>query len=106
MLLQPAALVSGFVLVALPIILLVVVWASVSVFRLYFPEHPLPLLPDAVLLREAAWQRGEAVPVGLAEIREEIRRAKHERLVRYHYAGSARTHVPEAWVEDLQRRRN
>ena len=106
MLIQPAALISGFVLIALPVILLVMVWASVSAFRLLFPERPLPLLPNAVLLREAARQRGEAVPVNAIEIREDIRRAKHETLVTYQYAGTATAHVPELWVDDLQRRRN
>ena len=106
MLFQPAAIVSGFVLVAAPFVILVTVWAAVSAFRLLVPERPLPLLPDAVLLREAARQRGEAVPVGLAEIREDLRRAKHQTLVTYDYAGTATAHVPEPWIDDLHRRRN
>ena len=106
MLFQPAALVSGFVLIAIPIIILVVVWAAVSVFRLYFPEDPLPLLPDDVLLREQARLNGEAVAVSALDIRSDLRRRKHDAVVAYHYAGMARAHVPDPWIEDLRRRRN
>lgn len=106
MLLQPAALVSGFVLVAIPVIILVVVWSAVSVYRLYFPEDPLPLLPDDVLLREQARLKGEAVAVSALDIREDLRRQKHQALVTYQYAGSATAHVPDSWIADLIRRRN
>jgi hypothetical protein len=106
MLLQPAAIVSGFVLVAIPVIILVVVWAAVSAFRLYFPERPLPLLPDDVLIREKARLNGEAVAVSALDIREDLRRKKHEALVTYQYAGTATAHVPEPWIADLHRRRN
>lgn len=63
------ALVTGFVLVAVPVLILVAVWAVVTMCRLLFPERPLPFEP--VARRRRAALRGESVPVRLRDILED-----------------------------------
>ncbi|MDT0631332.1 hypothetical protein RQM47_04655 [Rubrivirga sp. S365] len=63
------AIVTGFVLVALPTVLLMAVWTVVTVLRILFPERPLPF--DAAARRQRARIRGESVPVRLRDILED-----------------------------------
>ena len=63
-----AAAATGFVMVALPLVLLMVVWTLVTMWRIVFPSDHLPFDPGVE--RERARRRGEAVPVTLADILE------------------------------------
>ena len=63
------ALVTGFVLVAIPTVLLMTVWTVVTVARILFPERPLPF--DASERRRRATTKGQAVPVRLRDIMED-----------------------------------
>ena len=104
--LAPAAVVSAFALVAVPVVVLMGVWTAVMVFRLVFPERPLPF--DAAARRAAAQRRGEAVPVRLEDLlADQRRRAAAPRSC--HPAGEA--DLPPAlpsgrWTSDLWLRRN
>lgn len=68
------AIVTGFVLVALPTALLMMVWTVVTVLRILFPERPLPF--DAAARRQRATLRGESVPVRLRDILEDQARQR------------------------------
>ena len=63
------ALITGFVLLAVPTIILMGVWTAVTVARILFPERPLPF--DAPARRQRRTLRGEAVPVRLRDIMED-----------------------------------
>jgi hypothetical protein len=101
-----AAAVSAFVLVAVPAAVFMAIWTAVTMWRILFPERPLPLVRNGAAERRAARARGEAVGVGFREIHEDLRaeaRTKERALDR---VGGRPTRIPEAWLEDLQRRRN
>ncbi len=65
------ALIAGFFLVALPAILLMSIWASVTAWRLLFPNEPTPM--DPVARRRQATERGAFVPVRLRDIVDDQR---------------------------------
>jgi hypothetical protein len=95
-----------FVLVG-PILVFLLIWVGATVYRLYFPEHPLPFENDPVVQRERATKRGESVPVGVREIRAHQRRERRQEDVTvYNYAWGGSEGVPEEWREELWRRRN
>ncbi len=90
-----------------PVLVFLLVWAAATVYRLYFPEHPLPFEYDPVVKRESATSNGESVPVGVREIRADQRRERRQEDVTiYNYAWGASGGVPESWREDLWKRRN
>lgn len=95
-----------FVLVG-PILLFLVIWVGATVYRLYYPERPLPFEEDPVMKRERATVEGDSVPVGVREIRADQRRERRQKDVTvYNYAWGGSEGVPEEWREDLWRRRN
>lgn len=95
-----------FVLVG-PILVCLIIWVGATVYRLYYPERPLPFEKDAVVKRERATKGGTAVPVGVREIRADQRRERREEDVTvYNYAWGGSGGVPEEWRKDLWRRRN
>ena len=67
-----AAIETGLLLFAAPLILLMAIWAVITAVRILFPEAPLPTDPAARLARSR--RRGEAAPVRLREIVDEQRR--------------------------------
>jgi hypothetical protein len=93
-----------------PILFFLATWGIATVYRLYFPEHPLPFEQDPVIIRERAAAQGESMPVGVREIRADQRRAQRQGRApsntTYHYAWGGSDGFPEAWYEDLWRRRN
>lgn len=95
------ALVTGLFLVAVPVTILMAVWAAVTVVRILFPERPLPL--EAAARRERAVRRGDAVPVRLRDILE-------DQALRHAAAASGAegetTAPPHPFAEDLWLRRN
>ncbi len=94
-------------LVAVPVFLFLLTWAVVTACRLLAPERPQPFERDPVAVRQQAAARGEHVPVGVREIREDQRLVYGEHArARYHYAGGASAGLPPIWMEDLWRRRN
>lgn len=96
-----------FVLVAAPLFFFVMTWTAVTVYRIWFPEEPLPPERDPLIMREVARRAGESMPVGAREIREDQRR--HRRVgagTAYQWVGAPRAQVPEAWAEDVYQRRN
>lgn len=95
-----------FVLVG-PILVFLLIWAGAAVYRLYYPEHPLPFKQDSVFKRAQATSNGDCVPVGVREIRADQRReGRRENVTIYNYAWGASEGVPESWREDLWQRRN
>jgi hypothetical protein len=95
-----------FVLIG-PILVFLLIWIGAAVYRLYFPDHPLPFEEDPVVKRAKATSDGECVPVGVREIREDQRRERRQEDVTiYNYAWGASEGVPDSWREDLWRRRN
>ena len=103
-----AAVFTAFAVVALPALVMMAIWATVTALRILRPEQPLPLFADPVARRREATEAGVAVPVGFREIREDL--CTHaQRLTlpyRYQAAVGGTHHVPEPWIEDLYQRRN
>lgn len=94
-------------IVAAPILFFMLAWVAATAYRIYFPDRPMPLAKDAVVVRRRRAALGKHVPVGVREIREDQRRYLRQQVrVPYHYAGSASEGLPSAWMEDLWRRRN
>lgn len=105
------AAVVAFVLIVVPTIVLLAVWAAVTALRILFPERPLPFLKDPVEERRRRTAAGEAVPVGFREIHEEM--PVHVRSVATPYRFDRERvlaglpgHVPDVWVENVCHRRN
>lgn len=95
-----------FVLIG-PILVFLLIWVGATVYRLYYPERPLPFEEDSVVKRERATEGGTPVPVGVREIRADQRRERRQEDVTvYNYAWGGSEGVPEEWREDLWRRRN
>lgn len=101
-----AAVFTAFVVFAVPAIILMAVWASVTLWRVLVPERPLPLLQDKATERRAAVARGESVKVGFREIHEDMRVHTRDLARPYHHAGGCSDGFPASWLEDLDRRRN
>ncbi|NBC84940.1 MAG: hypothetical protein GVY25_01955 [Bacteroidetes bacterium] len=93
-----------------PIIVFLLLWVAATAYRIYFPEQPLPFERDPVVLREKARRAGQSVPVGIREIRADQRRQKRKDAQvlspDYHYSWGGSDGFPDAWREDLWRRRN
>ena len=63
------AIVTGIVLVAVPVLILMLVWSVVTSMRILFPEQPLPPAPDLAGERlRRSLQSGETVPVRVRDI--------------------------------------
>lgn len=97
-----------FLVLVGPILVFLIIWVGATVYRLYYPEHPLPFEGDPVVKRQRAASKGKSVPVGVREIRADQRRERRQEDVTvYNYAwGGSDEGVPESWKEDLWRRRN
>lgn len=91
-----------FLLLVAPLFFFLLTWVVATVYRLYFPEQPLPLQISRVHLRHQ--RTAEQVSVGAREIREDQRR--EDAPVEYHYPGFPSGQFPEDWVRDLYQRRN
>jgi hypothetical protein len=102
-----------FATVVGPIFFFLLVWVAATVYRLYFPERPLPFEEDPVMKRKQATEEGQHVPVGLRDIRADQRHRRRQRAQEqepdgetsrfvWHPSGS----VPETWYDDLWQRRN
>lgn len=99
--LPTGALIAGFFLVALPIIILMAVWAGITMVRILFPEKPLPF--EAAARRHRATMRGETRPVRLRDIIEDEARRRAEPTA----VGGAEAGPPRhPFVDDLWLRRN
>ncbi len=101
-----AAALSAFAVVAVPALVFMAIWTVVTVLRILFPERPIPLLRDRAAERWAARARGEAVGVGFREIHEDLRAQARELARPLDRVGGDSGRIPEAWLEDLDRRRN
>ncbi|GAB5518494.1 MAG: hypothetical protein RhofKO_07450 [Rhodothermales bacterium] len=98
---------SILAMVAVPILFFMLTWVLVTAYRLLKPEEPLPYEYDAAFLRQQASQAGYSMPVGVREIREDQRHARRMTYQQeYEYHGTPTALLPEAWREDLWRRRN
>ena len=90
-----------------PVLVFLFIWAAATAYRLYFPEQSFPFDYDSVVMREQTTADGERTLVGFREIRAEQRREqRQEDVTIYNYAWGASEGVPEAWREDLWKRRN
>ena len=102
----PAAALSALVAVAVPVAILMGVWSVVVVYRVLFPERPLPFVRDEVAERQAATARGESVGVGFREIHDDMRLHVRALNCPYHHAVGNSHGIPDAWIDDVYRRRN
>lgn len=91
-----------------PLVFFLVTWGITTAYRVYFPDEPLPFEEDPVMERERMTQRGEGVRVGVREIRADQRRKRRKKATQpsYNYAWGGSDGFPDAWEEDLWRRRN
>lgn len=105
-----AAAVSAFVVAAVPALIFMAIWTVVTALRLLRPERSLPVMRNGVVERRAAGARGEALGVGFREIREDLkarqRAQTQEKTGAPDPVGEKAGRIPEAWLEDLYRRRN
>ena len=97
-----AALVTGFFLVAIPSLILMVAWTCVTMVRILFPERDLPF--DGTVRREAARQKGRAVGVRFRDLVEDQRHAKAPAMP--HGEASRPPEVASPLMDDLWLRRN
>lgn len=96
-----------FAAVAGSTFLLLLLWAGVTVYRLYNPEDPHPFENHTFVPRQTARNEEKRMPVGIREIRAEQRRKRREQEeVEISYRWGYSEGVPEEWVEDLWHRRN
>lgn len=96
------ALLIAFLAVALPVVLLMAVWSGVMMYRILFPERPLPF--EAAGRRQRAVRRGEAVPVRLRDILED--QALRAETPADPAAGAPPRSEPHPFADDLWARRN
>lgn len=101
-----SAVITAFVVAALPALIFMAVWTVVTALRIVFPERALPLFPNGIAERQAASARGEAVRVGFREIREDVLVRARELSRSHDLVGGCSHSIPEAWIDDLYRRRN
>jgi hypothetical protein len=101
-----SAVITAFVVVALPALIFMAIWTAVATFRILFPERALPFTRNGVAERQAARARGYAVEVGFREIREDVRVHARELARSYDLVSGCLHGIPEAWIDDLYRRRN
>lgn len=96
-----AAIETGLFLLAVPLLLLMAIWAVVTAVRILLPEAALPTDPAARTAR--ARRRGEAAPVRLREIVDEQRRRPAPVFPR---SGDAPEGAPDPLADALWARRN
>lgn len=101
-----AAVITAFVVAALPALIFMAIWTAVTAFRILFPERALPLGRNGLAERQAARTRGGAQEVGFREIREDVRMHTRELSRSHDLVGCGSHGIPEAWLDDLYRRRN
>lgn len=104
---MPSFAAAVFLAAAVPVLVAALVWGAVTAMRILLPERPLPFVPDPRAARRAARARGESVRVGFREIYEDL--PEHARALpmpQRHAVGEGLEEAPEAWREDLWRRRN
>jgi len=95
-------------IIAAPLLFFVLTWTVVTAYRVFFPEQPLPFEKDPIVVREQQAAAGARVPVGVREIREDQRayRVQYLDRVPYHYEEGHSVGVPQAWLDDVELRRN
>jgi hypothetical protein len=95
-------------LVVAPTIFFMFTWVVVTTWRLLYPEQPLPMEKDPVILRERARERGEVVPVCFSDIRMDQRRYQRQVASTYEYDSGElfQQGLPPYWLEDVHRRCN
>lgn len=87
--------------------LLLLLWAGVTVYRLYNPEDPHLFDEQPFIPRSTSQAEEKRMPVGIRKIRADQRRKRREQEgVKASYTWGRSEGVPEEWVEDLWRRRN
>lgn len=94
-----------FTLVFIPILCCMLVWAAVTAYRLLRPEEVEAFIEDPALLHLEAFEVQAPVPVGVREIREDQRRARHLHI-RYYYTQGYSHGLPDLWLDQLWDRRN
>lgn len=93
---------AAFFLVAIPVIVLVAVWAAVTMVRILFPERPLPF--EAAARRQRATLEGRAVSVRLRDILED---QAHRQAATASGTGQPEgSEAPHPLVADLWAQRN
>lgn len=92
-----SAFIAGFFVVAIPAMLLMSIWASVTAWQMLFPSEPTPRDPAA--RRRQATERGAFVPVRVRDIVDDQR-------ARQSVMPGANLPDVHPWADDLWLRRN
>lgn len=97
-----------FIIVAIPIVFCMLTWVAATVYRLYFPEKPLPLESQLSFVSRGDLSTPDlAVPVGVREIKEDQQRwQRSESVAPYHFSCGISSGLPTCWLDDVWRRRN
>lgn len=100
-----------FLLVAVPVIFGVAVWALVTAFRILYPERPLPKPPAPRWRRREQAEPWRSARVGFREIHDEMQGHARRvtlpyRLDRQRQRVGMKGGVPERWLDDIFERRN
>lgn len=96
-----------FVAFILPSLFFMIVWGTVMICRICFPERPVPFEKYFSLAR---WEMSDRqLPVGVREIRREQEQQRGrfpvEEPMQY-IADEPSSQLPEQWVDELWHRRN
>lgn len=97
-----------FIIVAIPVIFCMLTWVAATVYRLYFPEKPLPLESQLSFISSGPHDAPDlAIPVGVREIKEEQRRSQRiEHIAPYSFSCGISNGLPSCWLDDVWLRRN
>lgn len=97
-----------FIIVAIPIVFCMLTWVAATVYRLYFPEKPLPIDRHFSIVSRSGPESPEmAVPVGVREIKEDQQRwQRSETISPYYFSCGISNGLPSCWLDDVWRRRN
>ncbi len=95
-------------LIAAPLLFFMLTWTAITAYRILFPEQPLPFEHDPIVVRKKKTAAGDLVPVGVREIREDQKEYRVQYLdkVPYHYEDGHSIGVPQAWLDDIEMRKN
>jgi hypothetical protein len=98
------ALVTGAVMLFVPLVLLMMVWTVVTMVRILFPERPIPL--TAAHRRQRNQRMGIATPVRLHDLLDDEARRPAPPGAAYQPGEQVAPHDLDPLLEDLWLRRN
>ncbi len=92
---------------AVPIAFCMLTWVIATIYRLYFPEPSIRVVPSrSIRLPLRVKSMSVALAVGVREIKENQRRQFSSSATHYSFENGLSSGVPSDWVDDVWRRRN